>query len=62
MHVDEFNVEAYEHTALLYLSDDFEGGRFAMYDGDGGDPHDVVETMKRDPSRRTDRFKKMASR
>ena len=37
MHVDEFNVEAYEHTALLYLSDDFEGGRFAMYDGDGGD-------------------------
>ena len=37
VHVDEFNVEAYEHTALLYLSDDFEGGRFAMYDGDGGD-------------------------
>ncbi|KAH8088655.1 hypothetical protein JL720_6605 [Aureococcus anophagefferens] len=37
VHADEFNVESYEHTALLYLSDDFEGGRFAMYDGDGGD-------------------------
>ena len=37
VHVDEFNVASYEHTALLYLSDDFEGGRFAMYDGDGGD-------------------------
>ena len=40
VHVDEYNVETYEHTTLLYLSDhgsDFTGGRFVFYDGDGVD-------------------------
>ena len=40
LHVDEYNVETYEHTTLLYLSDhgsDFTGGRFVFYDGDGVD-------------------------
>ena len=40
LHVDEYNVETYEHTTLLYLSDhgsDFRGGRFVFYDGGGVD-------------------------
>ena len=40
VHVDEYNVDTYEHTTLLYLSDhgsDFTGGRFVFYDGDGVD-------------------------
>ena len=39
-HVDEFNVDSYEHTTLLYLSDhatDFTGGRIVFHDGDGVD-------------------------
>ena len=34
VHVDAFNVESYEHTSLLYLGDDFDGGRFVMHDAD----------------------------
>ena len=38
VHVDAFNVESYEHTSLLYLGDDFDGGSFAFSDPDPAAP------------------------